>query len=315
MSYWKEFSLATQMQKSLVPMTDEIRQRHGIVTDPRRNRRHHVDNAFSIGIPLVGTLLAIASMAWLPPSAEVMLIFAITFALTTTGASLGLHRYFTHRSYKTSRAGHAILALCATMTMQGTIIRWVADHRRHHRFTDQSGDLHSPYFDSSGRKIESTAKGLLHAHVTWMFTVNGTEDARYAPELLKDGVCVWYTKHYWSVNALVMLLCGASVYILTHDAAQALLGVLYAGCIRVTLIQNFTWAVNSIGHTYGARVVDAKDQSTNNLLLSLLTLGDGLHSSHHQSPTRGVNPPQYLDMGGMLLIGLEKIGVIWQLKR
>ena len=296
-------------------MTDESRQRLGIVIDPTRNRRHHIDNLFSIGIPLIGTFLAIATVAWLPPSKEVLWIFAITFALATTGASLGLHRYFTHRSYKTSRPVHAMLALCATMTMQGTIIRWVADHRRHHRFTDQSGDLHSPYFDSSGKKIESPAKGLLHAHVMWMFTVNGTEEVRYAPDLLKDGICVWFTQHYWSVNALLMFLCGVSAYALTQDIIQAVLGVIYAGCVRVTLIQNFTWAVNSIGHMYGSRVENAKDLSTNNFILSLLTLGDGLHSSHHQSPTRGVNPPQYLDMGGMLLIILEKMGVIWQLRR
>lgn len=296
-------------------MIDTDKTLLGIITDPTKNRANHIDNFFSIGIPLLGTLIALVLLPWFLPSETVLALFAFGLVITTLGTTVGLHRYFTHRSYKTSTLVHLILAFFGTIAMQGSVIRWVADHRRHHRFTDQPGDMHSPYFDSRGVAITSKLRGLWHSHTGWMFTSDMTDESRYAADLQKDQICIWFSKYYWFVNATFILSCGGLCYAITNDLMQGVLGLLYAGCFRVTLIHQFTWAVNSIGHTYGSRVQGSSDRSTNNFLLAILTLGDGLHSSHHVKPARGVNPPVYSDIGGMLLIALERAGLIWQLKR
>jgi stearoyl-CoA desaturase (Delta-9 desaturase) len=307
---WHDTSNAEAKQ-----MTDDELVSAGVITDKKLNHRNHLDNFFSIGVPLAGSLLALISLAWIAPSTEVILLLATASVGTVIGVNLGLHRYFTHHSYKTSPPLHLLLAFFATVAMQGSITRWVADHRRHHRFTDQPGDVHSPYFDSRGAAFASHWRGMLYAHIGWMFTGFLSDENRYARDCVTDPVSRWFSEHYWLMNAVFMLFCGAVPYLLTQSFAQGLLGVLYIGCVRATVIHHFTWAVNSIGHTYGPRVARAPDMSTNNFLLTILTFGDGLHSSHHQQPVRGVNPPCYLDAGGMLLVALEKIGLIWQLRR
>jgi stearoyl-CoA desaturase (Delta-9 desaturase) len=199
--------------------------------------------------------------------------------------------------------------------MQGSIIRWVADHRRHHRFTDSPGDLHSPYFDTCGHVIADKTRGLWHAHIGWMFTGKLTNENRYAADLLGDSICVWFSNYYWLINGLVLLSCGMFSYALTEETSQAFPGVGYAGCMRVTLIHQFTWAVNSIGHTYGTRVAGSKDFSTNNIMLAVFTIGDGLHSSHHLNPARCINHPIHFDLAGIYLRVLNRLGIIWQLRR
>jgi stearoyl-CoA desaturase (Delta-9 desaturase) len=296
-------------------MTDDELISAGIIADKKLNHRNHLDNFFSISVPLVGSIAALISLVWIAPSIEVILLLAITFVGTVIGVNLGLHRYFTHHSYKTSLPLHLLLAFFATVAMQGSITRWVADHRRHHRFTDKPGDVHSPYFDSRGGAFTSHWRGMLHAHIGWMFTGFLSDEKRYARDCVTDPVSRWFSQYYWPTNALFMLVCGVACYLLTQSFAQGLLGVLYVGCVRATAIHHFTWAVNSIGHAYGPRVAGAKDMSTNNFLLTVLTFGDGLHSAHHQQPVRGVNPPCYFDTGGMLLVVLEKVGLIWQLRR
>jgi stearoyl-CoA desaturase (Delta-9 desaturase) len=296
-------------------MTDEELIAAGVMTDKKLNHQNHLDNFFSIGVPLVGSIAALISLTWIAPSIEVILLLAITSAGTVIGVNLGLHRYFTHHSYKTSPPVHLLLAFFATVAMQGSITRWVSDHRRHHRFTDKPGDVHSPYFNSRGTAFASHWRGMLHAHIGWMFTGFLSDENRYARDCVIDPVSHWFSEHYWSMNVVFILLCGVAPYLLTQSFTQGVLGVLYVGCVRATVIHHFTWAVNSIGHAYGPRVAGATDMSTNNFLLSVLTFGDGLHSSHHQQPVRGVNPPCYLDAGGMLLVALEKIGLIWQTRR
>jgi stearoyl-CoA desaturase (Delta-9 desaturase) len=151
--------------------------------------------------------------------------------------------------------------------------------------------------------------------VLWMFTGYLTDESRYAPDMRGDRVCQFFSRHYWAVSGLFISLCGLFCWVATGDAVQGALGSLYAGCLRITLIHHFTWAVNSIGHMFGTRVPHSKNRSTNNIFLAIVTLGDGLHSAHHQRPTRGVNPPNLLDPGGLLLMALEKVGWVWGLRR
>ena len=148
----------------------EIETRFGIETDPYRNHLNRLENGVSIGLPVVGCVLFLYSLASQMPSLSMVIIFALATLATSIGVSVGHHRYFTHASFKTSRFGRLLLGVLATIPMQGSILRWVADHRRHHRFADRPGDPHSPYYDARGMAIVKRKRGLLHAHVLWMFS-------------------------------------------------------------------------------------------------------------------------------------------------
>lgn len=287
----------------------------GIDADVARNRRNQWDNAFSIGIPLIGTILFCGSLHWSHPSGFALAFFTLLTIATSLGVGLGHHRYFVHRSFKTSRSLHWLLALFATVSMQGSIARWVADHRRHHRFADRAGDPHSPYFDSWGKPIAGVTHGLVHAHLLWMFTGLLSDESRYAPDIAKDPVASYFSSRYWLVNLLFCIAIFALCVVAEENVAQSLQAFLLVAFVRVIIIHQTTWSVNSFGHCFGWRVAGSVDRSTNNWLLALVALGEGLHSAHHANPTSGVNQPHYLDAGGALLRLLEKMGLVWQLRR
>ena len=151
-----------------------------------KNRKQHVSHAISIMSPIV---LAFSLLNYMPanwlPSLLALLLTAIFFTLGSAGLALGLHRYFTHHAFKTSAAGEILLSLLGTWSLQGSIVSWVSDHRRHHRFADQQYDPHSPYANDQGL-INNRIAGLFHAHIGWKFTSAVSEENRYVPELLKN---------------------------------------------------------------------------------------------------------------------------------
>ena len=278
----------------------------------RANRRL---NLVSILLPALGTLLAVvlASVEGWAPSANTWTLFAAFFVLQLWGISVGLHRYFTHHAFRTGRVIHTFLAVAGSFAFQGPIDRWVADHRRHHRFTDRPLDPHSPYWVEE-REAGSRAQGLLHAHMGWMFTCPVSDPKRYAPDILRDPITRWCSAHYWWLCAASVLL-PASLGALAGGPREALLGGLWAGFARVALLQQITWSVNSIGHSFGRKLPGGRDESRDIPLLALLLFGDGLHSYHHRYPAAAVNHPSALDLNGMLLGGLERLGWVWDLRR
>ena len=124
-------------------------------------------NLFSIIIPLLGAVFALFSIPFLAITNTIVMIFIVFFLLNAIGVGTGLHRFFCHHAFATSTPVHYILAILGTAACQGPIDRWVADHRRHHRFTDQLGDTHSPVF--RGTKKPQRWSGFFHAHIRWMF--------------------------------------------------------------------------------------------------------------------------------------------------
>lgn len=294
---------------------EEIEIRFCIETDLYRNRINRLENSVSIGLPVVGSLLFLHSLAIQVPSISMVFIFALVTFATSIGVSIGHHRYFTHASFKTSRFGHALLGVLATVSMQGSILRWVADHRRHHRFGDRPGDPHSPYYDARGIAIVKRTRGLLHAHVLWMFSGYLSSEQRYARDVLGDRLLVSLSAHYWLVNLLFLTFLGALCVAFAGATFEAWQGFLLAGFVRVVCVHHSTWSVNSFGHMFGWRVQNATDRSTNSFILAILTLGDGFHSSHHTHPTSAINAPSAWDASGWLLRGLEKFGLVWQVRR
>jgi stearoyl-CoA desaturase (delta-9 desaturase) len=286
--------------------------RTGIVRARTPVLRNRLLNAVSIGIPLAGTAIGVVTWPENAPSTATLVITILLFVINAMAVGIGMHRYFTHSAFETFPALRAGLAVLGSWAMQGPIDRWVADHRRHHRFTDKPFDPHSPYWIDD-KPIRSRIRGLLHAHIGWMLTGDVSDPNRYARDIRDDRITRWASDHYWALCATSLLVPGGLGYAF-GGTAQVVPAVLWAGCFRVALLHQLTWSVNSFGHVFGRKQPGAKDQSRDNPFLAFMLMGEGLHSYHHRFPAAGVNEPLLLDQNGWLLLGLERIGLVWNLK-
>ena len=287
----------------------------GIVHEGDAVRSNRRLNAISILLPATMTGLALALLVvdgW-APTATTLTLFALFFVLQLLGISVGLHRYFTHQAFRTGRAIRVFLAVTGSWAFQGPIDRWVADHRRHHRFTDAPLDPHSPYWVEDVA-AGSRAAGLFHAHMGWMFTCPLSDPQRYASDILRDPITRWCSAHYWWLCASSVLAPGLLGWLL-GGAREGWLCALWGGFVRVALLQQITWSVNSVGHSFGRKLPGSRDESRDIPLLAVLLFGDGLHSYHHRYPTAAMNHPLRLDLNGQLLTLLERLGLVWDLRR
>jgi stearoyl-CoA desaturase (Delta-9 desaturase) len=203
-----------------------------------------------------------------------------------------------------------------TLAVEGSAIKWVTDHRRHHAFADEDGDPHSPH--GGGPGVLGAARGLWHAHLGWLFTTVGQADRRrYGADLLKDrGICL--------IDALEKPLILASLAIpfllglaIKGSFTGALLTLVWAGLLRIFLLHHATFSINSICHFFGRRRFATDDESTNVGWLSLLTFGESWHNNHHAFPTsafHGLRRREF-DPGGLFIRGLEQLGLAWDVVR
>jgi stearoyl-CoA desaturase (Delta-9 desaturase) len=284
----------------------------GIIHDAARNTANRRLSALSIGVPLVGAMAAIAYGLTHRYAAVTWVVFILFFYSTAFGISIGLHRYFTHQAFEVSPVPRAVLAVLGTWAMQGPIDRWVADHRRHHRFADRPGDPHSPYFDEQGAR--SGLRGLWHAHLGWKLTGLDTGRERYAADILEDDITRIVSRFYWPIAYSAWVLAMIAGY-LANGWRGAVEGVLLGGAARVALLHQLTYSINSFGHSFGTRVAGARDESRDSVLLAVLLLGEGLHSFHHRYPSTAVNRPLRLDASGLLICLLERLRIVRQPRR
>jgi stearoyl-CoA desaturase (Delta-9 desaturase) len=278
------------------------------------NQAKQVSNTITVTLPFICAivLLAYSPTSW-QPSPLSILLGAIFFILSSIGLGIGFHRHFTHHAFKTSTAGKIVLGILGTWTMQGSIISWVADHRRHHRFADQQYDPHSPWANDKGL-ITNRLAGWWHAHIGWKFTCAESEENRYVPDLMKDPVAVFLTRHYWpiAISGYVMPSALGWFYGGWQEFVTCLL---WAGCFRAVLLQQFEGIANSITHLFGTKVGDSQNESRNNLWLTVALMGEGLHSYHHQNATVAVNQPMKFDAFGQLIMLFERLGLVWDLRK
>ncbi len=285
----------------------------GIETEAAAHSENRRLNAISILIPTAGTFAALLSWPYFTPTFATFAIFVAFFVLNGFGITLGLHRYFTHRAFETSPPFSALLAVLGSWAFQGPISRWVADHRRHHRFSDRQYDPHSPYWDDEG-PIMSKARGFLHAHLLWMFVGLRSSEARYASDIKKSRIADWVSRQYWIVAASGVA-APALVGFVVGGVPEMIACALWAGFLRVALLHQLTWCVNSLGHMVGTKQDDAKDQARDNPILALLILGEGLHGFHHRFPHAAIKHPLKYDATGGLILVLERLGVVWNVDR
>jgi stearoyl-CoA desaturase (delta-9 desaturase) len=224
------------------------------------------------------------------------------------GVTTGFHRCFTHRAFKANRALRVALAVAGSMAFQGSIITWVADHRRHHAFTDKEGDPHSPWL--FGTSAVAVAKGFWHAHLGWLFTRDQTNASRFAPDLLADPDIRRVNQQSvgWSTLSLTMPVALGGL--ISWSWWGALTAFFWAGLVRIAALHHVTWSTNSICHMIGNRPFTQRDRSTNFWPLAVLSMGESWHNLHHADPTcarHGVGRGQ-LDMTARLIWIFEKLG-------
>jgi stearoyl-CoA desaturase (Delta-9 desaturase) len=246
-----------------------------------------------------------------------LVVLAITYTLTGLGITVGFHRLFTHRSFKTTRAVRATLAVLGSMAVEGPLVEWVATHRKHHNFSDQPGDPHSPHVDHApGWRGE--LRGLAHAHLGWMFRGRDMANpARYARDLLADR-----DVRFISATFPLWVLIGLAVpfalgVALTGTVAGGLTAMLWGGAVRVFLLHHTTFSINSLCHYFGRRPFATGDHSRNLAWLAPLSFGEAWHNNHHAFPTsarHGLGRRQ-LDPGAWLISGLERCHLAWDVVR
>jgi stearoyl-CoA desaturase (delta-9 desaturase) len=246
-----------------------------------------------------------------------LLVFAIMYVLTGLGVTVGFHRLFTHRAFKTTRTVRAILAVLGSAAIEGPVISWVADHRKHHAFSDRPGDPHSPHVDH-GVGWRGALKGLLHAHLGWLFlhTHRGRR-SRYAPDLIADPVVSRIDRTFviWALGGLGAAF-GLGVAI-GGTVAAGLTALLWGGGVRMLVVHHVTYSINSLCHFFGRQRFKTPDESRNLAWLSLFTFGEAWHNNHHAFPTsfrHGMTRWQLDPSAGVIWL-LEKCGLAWDVVR
>jgi len=252
-----------------------------------------------VGVPFIGLGVAVW-LAWGRGLHLADILMALVFyVITGLGVTVGFHRLLTHRSFTAAPALRIALAVAGSMSFEGEVIGWVAIHRRHHTFTDRPGDPHSPY-----RYGTSLAGQLLHDEPT--------SPARYAPDMVADPAMRVISAAFPALCALSLALPFGAGWLIGGTWRTALLGLLWAGLVRVTVLQHVTWSVNSLCHMFGSRPFATRryDRATNLWPLALVSFGESWHNMHHSDPAcarHGAERGQ-IDISAAVIRVFERLG-------
>ncbi|MGZ4749854.1 MAG: acyl-CoA desaturase [Oryzihumus sp.] len=278
------------------------------VAPERKRGGEQVALALFIGIPFLA-LLAAAPVAWgWGLGWHDIVIALVMYAVAGHGITVGFHRHFTHGSFKANRGLKIALAVAGSLAIEGPVVRWVADHRRHHAFSDREGDPHSPW--RYGETVPALAKGLWWAHTGWLFDVEQTPRSKYAPDLMADEDLQRVDRAFPWLVALSMLLPPLVGGLWSMSWQGALTAFFWASLVRVALLHHVTWSINSICHAMGERPFKSRDRSGNVWWLAVLSMGESWHNLHHADPTcarHGVEPGQ-VDSSARVIWAFEKLG-------
>jgi stearoyl-CoA desaturase (delta-9 desaturase) len=280
-------------------------------------RRDRIITAFVTAVPV----LALGLVAWQLWEKALhwsdLLIFVALYVLFGLGITVGFHRLFTHRSFSTKPWLRFTFAALGSAAIEGPVISWVADHRKHHAFSDQEGDPHSPHVGHGGG-LRGALRGLAHAHVGWLFihTQRGAK-RRYAPDLLNDPIVSFVDRTFviWAIAGLALpFALGVA---LGHSLKTGLTALLWGGAVRVLILHHVTYSINSLCHYFGRRSFATGDESRNLLWLALPSLGEAWHNNHHAFPTSAAHGLRrwQLDPSALVIRGLEKLGLAWDVVR
>jgi stearoyl-CoA desaturase (Delta-9 desaturase) len=275
-------------------------------------------NIAAVVLPFLG-LIAAAVLLWRSLLGPLDLaIFAVLYLTTAIGITVGFHRLLTHRAFQTHPWLRYTLAVCGSMAVQGSVIDWVADHRKHHTFTDEEGDPHSPHTEH-GSGISGMLRGLWHAHAGWLFTVHGQASSkRFARDLVEDPKMRRINRSFPWIALASLALPALLGFVLSGGSwLAALTAYIWAGLVRIFLVHHVTWSINSICHFFGRRRFPTEDKSTNVFWLALPSLGEAWHHNHHAFPRSAFHGLRWyeLDPSGWIILGMAKAGLAWDVVR
>jgi stearoyl-CoA desaturase (Delta-9 desaturase) len=271
-------------------------------------QKHKSDILLNIGFISihVGCLLVL----WVGFSWTALAVCLGLYVVRMFGLTAGYHRYFSHRSYKTSRVFQFLLGFLATTAVQNGPLWWASHHRLHHRYSDTENDVHSP--------ISGT---IWWSHVGWILSkkFNKTEN-RLVADLARFPEVRWLNKfHLVGPILLGVLLYVAGMLLEQHAPALGTNGpqlLVWGFFIGTTILYHGTFTVNSIAHLFGSRRFNTSDASRNNPLIALITLGEGWHNNHHryQSSERQGFYWWEIDISHMVLTVFSWFGLVWDLR-
>jgi stearoyl-CoA desaturase (Delta-9 desaturase) len=277
-------------------------------------RAERIANLLGVAVPFVGVIVAILllwnrAVDWIDLG-----IFGVMYLITAVGITVGFHRLLTHRAFQTYPWLERTFAVMGSMAVQGSVLDWVADHRKHHANADKEGDPHSPHVGHG-----TGLRGLWHAHTGWLLETQGQADwKRYATELYEDPSMRGIGRRFpWLVVLSLAVPTLAGFVLHGFTLGGALRGYIWGGLVRIFLVHHVTWSVNSICHFFGRRRFDIEDQSTNVAWLSLFSLGESWHHNHHAFPRSAYHGLRRweIDLSGLIISGLERVGLAWNVIR
>lgn len=292
----------------------------GLIELEQTSRAHMIGTLAVIVLPFVAFVVAIG-LLWQTRAVgavDIGLLVAM-HVVAGFGITVGFHRMLTHRSFEAKPWLRGTLTAFGSLAIEGRPTHWVADHRRHHAYSDEEGDPHSPHV-GHGDGFWGTLKGAWHAHIGWFLHGGQTSTARFAPDLLKDRAVMAVDRRFGWFVLLALAIPGALGFLLTGGSWWgALTGMFWGGAVRIFITHHVTWSVNSICHMFGRRPFGINDMSTNNWLLAIPTLGESWHHNHHAFPTSAFHGlkrwQKALDPSGWVVLALEKTGLIWNVRR
>lgn len=275
-----------------------------------------VGNMLGVALPFVAFVVAIALLwndwvGW-----RDLAVMVTLYVLTGLGITVGYHRLLTHKAFQTSRPVQYTFAVLGSMSVQGPVMHWVADHRKHHAHTDVDGDPHSPHL--AGRGVIGALRGLWHAHVGWLFSLAGRADPeRYARDLVEDRGMRFIDRTFLLWLGLGIGIPFAIGFAFGGTLHAALTAALWGGLVRIFFLHHVTFSINSICHFFGRRRFQTADESRNVFWLAPLSFGESWHNNHHAFPRSAFHGLRWteVDPGGIVIRLLEKLGLAWNVVR
>jgi stearoyl-CoA desaturase (delta-9 desaturase) len=299
---------ATAARPTAVAPAPATPEEFGTLGAERQSRAEQVALFLFIAIPFLALLAAIpVTWGWGLGWRDVV-IALVMYLIAGHGITVGFHRFFTHGAFKAKRPLKIAMAIAGSLAIEGPVVRWVADHRKHHAFSDREGDPHSPW--RYGETVPALIKGLYHAHVGWLFDVEQTNQRKYAPDLLKDPDIVKVSRAFPGIVAISMLLPPLVGGLWSMSWQGAATAFFWGSLVRVGLLHHVTWSINSICHTLGERPFKSRDKSGNVWWLAVLSMGESWHNLHHADPTcarHGVLKG-HVDSSARVIWAFEKLG-------
>ena len=280
-------------------------------------RTEKLVNLGAVVVPFAATIAALALLPASVVNPADLGIAAALYVIIALGITVGYHRLLTHRSFATSKPLEYAFAAIGSMAVQGPVIGWVADHRKHHAHTDRDGDPHSPHV-GHGRGVAGVLRGLWHAHVGWLLESQGRADwKRYAPDLYEDRGMRWLSRHFVALIAAGLAIPALAGYAVSGTLLGAATGLLWGGLVRVFFLHHVTWSINSVCHFLGSRRFETDDESRNVFWLALPSLGEAWHHNHHAFPRSAVHGLRRfeLDPSALVIAALERAGLAWNVVR